>query len=87
VQSIRSLDPVIRRVVSIGSLDPVILVGSAAILLLLVLLGVAAVAHLHDRRMEKRRLRYLRKWVGSQEPPVRAETLPEREAEPLCAGL
>jgi hypothetical protein len=75
------IEPVIRRVVaSIGSLDPVILVASAAILLLLALLGLAAVAHLHDRRMEKRRLRRLRKWVGSQEPPVRAETPPKREA-------
>jgi hypothetical protein len=86
MMSIGSPDPVIRQVVSIGSLDPVILVGSAAILLLLVLLGVAAVAHLHDRRMEKRRLRSLKKWVNSQEPPVRAETLPEREADHL-SGL
>jgi hypothetical protein len=78
--SIGNLEPVIRRVVSIGSLDPVILVASAAILLLLALLGVAAVAHLHDRITEKRRLRRLRKWVGSQESPVRTETPPKREA-------
>jgi hypothetical protein len=55
-------------VVFIGSFEPVILALSSGILLLL---GVAAVAHLHDRRMEKRRLRYLRKWVHSQESPVR----------------
>jgi len=75
VVSIWKLEPVIRRVVSI--VDPVLLLVSAAILLLL---GVVGVAHLHDRRMEKRRLQYLKKWVGCQESPVRAETLPQRKA-------
>jgi hypothetical protein len=78
VVSIWKLEPVIRRVVSI--VDPVLLVVCAVILLLLVLLGVVGVAHLHDRRMERRRLQYLKKWVGRQESPVRAETLPERKA-------
>lgn len=67
VASIWKLEPVIRRVVSI--VDPVLLVVSAAILLLLVLLGIVGVAHLHDRRMEKRRLQYLKKWVGRQGAP------------------
>jgi len=78
VVSIWKLEPVIRRVVSI--VDPVLLVVCAVILLLLLLLGVVGVAHLHDRRMERRRLQYLKKWVGRQESPVRAETLPGRKA-------
>ena len=52
-------------VLSIGTIHPVILVGSAAVLLIL---GVSAVAPVHDRRMEKKRLQSLKKWVQSQTP-------------------